>query len=82
MKVGTERRCGGNVIVFVTIDGSCTSCDGCNNHAARKIEKIVIIRERFLCFLLVSKASEGLDLALQVGFVVGVVQVIVSVCRT
>ena len=82
MKVGAERRCGGNVIVFVTIDGSCTSCDGCNNHAARKIEKKVIIRERFLCFLLVSKASGGFNLALQVGFVVGIVQVIVSVCRT
>ena len=82
MKVGTEGRCGGNVIVFVTIDGSCTSCDGCNNHAARKIEKKVIIRGRFLCFLLVVKASEGSDLALQVDFFVGVVQVIVSVCRT
>ena len=82
MKVGTEERCGGKIIVFVTIDGSCTSCDRCNNHAARKIEKIVIIRERLLCFLLVSKASEGFNLALQVVFVVGVVQVIVSVCRT
>ena len=68
MKVGTEEKCGGTVIVFVTIDGSCTSCDGCNIHAARKKEKLVIIRERFLCFQLVSKASESFDLALQVGF--------------
>ena len=81
LKVGTEGRWGGNVIIFVYIDGSCTSCDGCNNHAARKIEKKVIIRER-LCFLLVEKVSEGFDLTLQVGFVVGVVQVIVPVCRT
>ena len=82
MKVGTESRCGGNVIVVVTIDGNCTSCDGCNNHAARKIEKKVIIRRRFLCFLLVVKASEGFDLALQVNLFVGVVQVIVLICRT
>ena len=62
MKVGTESRCGGNVIVFETIDGNCTSCDGCSNHAARKIEKKVIIR-RFLYFLLVVKAGGSFDLA-------------------
>ena len=67
MKVG-EGKGDGNVLVFVTIDGSCTSCDGCNNHAARKIEKKVIIRRRFLCFLLVVTSSEGFDLALQVNF--------------
>ena len=39
VKVETKGRCGGAVVVFVNIDGSCTSCDGCNNHAARKIEK-------------------------------------------
>ena len=79
MKVGEEKS-GGNVLVFVTIDGSCTSCDGCNNHAAHKLEKKVIIRRRFLCFLLFVKASGGFDLVLQVDFFVGVVQVIVLVC--
>ena len=55
MKGRTESRCCGKVIVFVTIDGNCTSCDGCNNHAARKIEKRIM--RRFLYFLLVVKAS-------------------------
>ena len=39
MKVRIEGRRGGNIIVFVNIDGNCTSCGGCNNHAARKIEE-------------------------------------------
>ena len=28
-----------DVVVFVDVDDSCTSCDGCNNHAARRIVK-------------------------------------------
>ena len=71
-----------DVVVFVDVDDSCTSCDGCNNHAARRMVKKVIIREEILYFLLVAEASESFDLALQVSFVVGVEQVIVSVCRT
>ena len=42
----------------------------------------MIIREIFLCFLLVAKASEGFDLSLQVVSIVGVVKVILSVCST
>ena len=44
--------------------------------------KKVIITEEILYFLLVAEASESIDLALQVCFVVGVEQVIVLVCKT
>ena len=71
-----------DVVVFVNIDDCCTSCDGCNNHAARRMAKKVMIRDEILYFLLVAEASESFDLALQVSFVVGVEQVIVLVCRT
>ena len=42
----------------------------------------MIITKAVLYFLLVGKASESIDLALQVCFVVGVEQVIVSICRS
>ena len=64
VKVGTKRRCGEAVVAFVDIDGRCTSCDGCNNHAARRMVKKVIIIKEILYFLLVGKASESIDLAL------------------
>ena len=70
-----------NVVVFVDVDDRCTSCDGCNNHADRRMVKKVIIRDEILYFLLLAKASESLGLALQVVFVVGVGQVIVLVCK-
>ena len=82
MRVEPKGRCGEAVLVFVDIDGSCVSCDGCNNHVARRMVKKVISREEFFYFLLVAEASESFDLALQVSFVVGVEQVIVLVCRT
>ena len=77
-----DRGRSSDVVVFVDIDDCCTSCDGCNNHAARRMVKKVIIRNEVLYFLLVAEASESFDLALQVGFVVGVEQVIFLVCRT
>ena len=70
-----------NVVVFVDVDDCCTSCDGCSNHADRRMVKKVIIRDEILYFLLLAKASEGLGLALQVVFVVSVEHVIVSVCK-
>ena len=70
-----------DVVVFVDVDDSCTSCDGCNNHAARRIVKKVIIRDDILYFLLLAEASESFGLALQVIFVVVVEQVIVLVCK-
>ena len=79
VKIETKGRYG-DVVVFVGI--SRTSCDGCNSHVARKMVKKVIITEKILYFLLVAVASESIDLALQVYFVVGVEQVTVSVCRT
>ena len=42
----------------------------------------MIITEAILYFLLVGEASKSIDLALQVCFVVGVEQVIVSVYRS
>ena len=39
VRVETKGRCGEAVVVFVDIDGCCTSCDGCNNHAARRMVK-------------------------------------------
>ena len=44
--------------------------------------KKVIITEAILYFLQVGEASESIDLALQVYFVVGIEQVVVSVCRS
>ena len=41
----------------------------------------MIITKAILYFLLVGKVSESFDLALQVCFIVGVEQFIVSVCR-
>ena len=41
----------------------------------------MIITKAILYFLLVGKASESIDLALQECFVVGVEQVLVSICR-
>ena len=77
-----DRGRSSDVVFFVDIDDCCNSCDGCNNHAARRIIKKVIIRDEILYFLLVDEASESFDLALQISFVVGVGRVIVSVCRT
>ena len=71
-----ESWCGGGVIVIETVNDNCTSWDGCSNHAARKIEKKVIIK-RCLYFFLVVEASGSFDLELQGIFFVGVVQVIV-----
>ena len=42
----------------------------------------MIITRAVLYFLLVGKASESIDLALQVFVVIGVEQFIVSVCRS
>ena len=42
----------------------------------------MIIRDEILYFLLLAEASESFDLALQVGFVVGIEKVIVLVCKT
>ena len=76
MKVGMESWCDGVVIVVKTVDDNCTSWDGCSNHAARKIEKKVIIK-RFLYFLLVVEASGSFDLESQgILLFVGVVRVI------
>ena len=80
VRVETEGRCVEAVVGFVDDDNCFTSCDGCSNHAARRMVKIVIITKVILHFLLVGKASENVDLALQVLFVVGVEQFIVSVC--
>ena len=44
--------------------------------------KKVIITKAILYFLLVGEASERIDLALQECFVVGVEQVMVSICRS
>ena len=66
-----------DLVVFVDVDNCCTGCDGCNNYAAQRIVKKVIIRDEILYFLLLAE-----DLALQVGIVVGVEQVIVSFCKT
>ena len=71
-----------DVVVFVDVDNCCTSCDGCNNHAARRIVKKVIIRDEILYFLLLAEASESFDLALQVGFVVGVTNDLPSVLKS
>ena len=77
-----DRGRSNDVFFFVDINDCCINCDGCNNHAARRIIKKVIIRDEILYFLLVDEASESFDLALQISFVVGVGRVIVSVCRT
>ena len=71
-----------DVVVFVDDNDSCTSCDGCNNHAARRMVKKVIIRDEIMCFLLLGEASGSFSLALQIFFVVGVELVIISVCKT
>ena len=72
VRVETKGRCDEAVVVFVDIDGCFTSCDGCNNHAAHRMVKKVIIREEILYLLLVAEASESFSLALQVSFVVSV----------
>ena len=82
VRVETKGRCVEAVVGFVDDDDCFTSCDGCSNHAARRMVKKVIITKAILYFLLVGKASESIDLALQVFFVVGVEQFIVSVCRS
>ena len=80
VRVGTEGRCVDAVVGFVD-DGDCfTSFDGCSNHAACRMVKNVIITKAILYFLLIGKASESVDLALQVLFVVCLEQFIVSVC--
>ena len=71
-----------DVVVFVDVDDSCTSCDGCNNHAARRMVKKVIIRDEIMCFLLLGEASGSFSLALQIFFVVGVEPVTILVCKT
>ena len=79
-----DRGRSSDVVIFVDIDDCCTSCDGCNNHAAQRIVKKVIIRDEIFYFLLLllAEASESFDLVLQVSFVVGIEEVIVSVYRT
>ena len=82
VRVETKGRCDEAVVVFVDIDGCFTSCDGCNNHAARRMVKKGIIRDEIMCFLLLGEASGSFSLALQIFFVVGVELVIISVCKT
>ena len=82
VRVETKGRCGEAVVGFVDDDDCFTSCDGCSNHAACRMVKKVIITKVILYFLLVGKASESINLALQACFVVGVEQVIVSIYRS
>ena len=79
VRVKTEGRCVDAIVGFVDNNDCSISCDGCSNHTAcRKVKKVIIIKV-ILYFLLVGKASERVDLALQVLFVVGIEQFIVSV---
>ena len=80
VRVETEGRCVDAIVGFVDDNNCFTSCDGCSNHAACRMVKNVIITKTIFYFLLVGKASGSVDLALQVLFVVGVRQFIVSVC--
>ena len=79
VRVEMEGRCDDAVVGFVDDNECFTICDGCSNHAARRMVKNVMITKEILHFLLVGKSSESVNLALQLLFVVGVEQFIVSV---